>query len=241
MNARCPTTAEAARDAGQVTRPTSIARPAGQGMNTGPGITFNLAWKLALVQRGEESGARAVSPRYTRRPKRHRATRCCRVGQGTLTDAGHAARFRSLSSSAPAIVASVISSFGFVQDIAQERDLRTSISYRQPALGRAGLGRPAISAAGDRLPDAPLTSAGDGHPTTLFASIRGDRHRLLLFPDSHESAAELAGIAGDVMRDFPNVVTPHVVLKPAAIADGAAIRRGRSGSMSTTSCTRSWA
>ena len=40
---------------------------------------------------------------------------------------------------------------------------------------------------------------------------------MLLFPDSHEAAAELAGIAMDAMRDFPDVLSPHVILKAGGI------------------------
>ena len=186
-----------------------IHSPAGgQGMNTGMQDAFNLAWKLALVQRGEGQ-SQALLDSYSKERSA--------IGDQVLRAAGTLTTLATLRNPIAQFVrnhiAPIVTSFGFVQDKFKNQMCELSINYRGGPLSAEKW--PWLAGglkAGDRMPDVPLTDAG-GRPTTLFASIRGDRHRLLLFPDSHESAAELAGIAGDVMRDFPFVVTPHVVMK----------------------------
>jgi hypothetical protein len=71
-------------------------------------------------------------------------------------------------------------------------------------------------AAGDRMPDAPLASVQNGTQTTLFAVMRGARHKLLLLPGSRDPQAtsHLLKIADEAQRDFPEMFSVHVILKP---------------------------
>jgi len=75
-------------------------------------------------------------------------------------------------------------------------------------------------AAGDRLCDAPLRSAADGSPTTLFAIIRGTRPTLLLLPGSTDPRAisQMLKIAEEADHAFPNVLCAHVILKTESAA-----------------------
>jgi len=94
-----------------------------------------------------------------------------------------------------------------------------SINYRHSPLSgedwptlRGGL------AAGDRLCNAPLTSAADGRPTTLFAAIRGTRHVLLLLTGASngDSLEQLLRIADEARLAFPNIFSAHVIRKADA-------------------------
>ncbi len=195
-----------------------IHSPAGgQGMNTGMQDAFNLAWKLALVQRGQGQ-AQPLLDSYSRERSA--------VGDQVLRGASMmttAATLRNpLAQYLRNHIASVVTSFGFVQDKIKNALCELSINYRHSPLSAENwpwlTGGPA---AGDRLPDAPLSSATNGTKTTLFAAIRGTRHNLLLLPVTHDkqAVAQLLKIADDAARAFPNIFTVHVILKGKAPAD----------------------
>ena len=191
----------------------------GQGMNTGMQDAFNLAWKLALVQRGE-GRAEALLDSYS--------VERSAVGDQVLRGAALATLMATLRNPVAQFlrnhVAGVLASFGFVQDRLRNAVSELSVNYRHGPLSaedwHGGAGGPA---AGDRLPDAPLTAAG-GERTTLFAALRGGRHALLLFPGAADSDAvsQLVKIADETGRAFPNVFSTHVVLNGGDPAPGAA-------------------
>jgi hypothetical protein len=85
-------------------------------------------------------------------------------------------------------------------------------------------------AAGDRLSDAPLRSAADDSPTTLFAAIRGTRPTLLLLPGSTHPGAvsQMLKLADEAGRAFPNVLHSHVIWKPEPGAASKTVTSGAS-------------
>jgi hypothetical protein len=114
-----------------------------------------------------------------------------------------------------------LGSFQFFRDKIRDDWFELSINYRHGPLSAEKW--PLFAggiAAGDRLPDAPLTSES-GTPTTLFAAIRGTRHALLLLPGSGngEVIARLLAIAAEVGNAFPYTLSPHVITKAGTASD----------------------
>jgi hypothetical protein len=114
-----------------------------------------------------------------------------------------------------------MTSFGFVQDKIKNAICELSINYRHSPLSlenwpKRGGGLPA----GDRMPDAPLTCASSGKPTTLFAATRHDGHLLLLLPNSHDqqAASKILQIAEPSQRTFPNILSSQILLNPGCDA-----------------------
>jgi 2-polyprenyl-6-methoxyphenol hydroxylase-like FAD-dependent oxidoreductase len=190
-----------------------IHSPAGgQGMNTGMQDTFNLAWKLALVHRGQGRREPLLNSYSTERSA---------VGDQVLKGAAMLTMAATLRNPVAQYlrnhIAPVISSFGFVQDRIKNTLCELTINYRHSPLSVESWPRHLTSlAAGDRLPDAHFTSVSSGESTTLFAELRKTEHTLLLLPSSRDeqATARLAAIAADVRTAVPNVITPWFVLKP---------------------------
>ncbi len=199
-----------------------IHSPAGgQGMNTGMQDAFNLAWKLALVHRGEGQAAPLLDSYSTERSA---------IGDQVLRGAGMMTLLATLRNPVAQFarnhIAGVLTSFGFVQDKIKNALCELSVNYRHSPLTaedwpwRAG-GVPA----GDRLPDAPLLSEAGENQTTLFSAIRGTTHSLLLMPGSNDSAdiSQLLSAASAVHQSFPTLFTSHLILKAGAEVDRTAI------------------
>jgi hypothetical protein len=190
-----------------------IHSPAGgQGMNTGMQDAFNLAWKLALVERGRAK-AEPLLKSYT--------IERSAVGDQVLANA---ARFTTLATLRNPVaqwlrnhIAPILGSLPMVQDKIRNDWFELSINYRHSPLAvdhwpRLTGGIPA----GDRMCDAALTSTDDGRATTLFDAMRGTRHTLLLLPgdEGPTSAGPLIKIADDAARAFPDMLATHLFLRP---------------------------
>jgi 2-polyprenyl-6-methoxyphenol hydroxylase-like FAD-dependent oxidoreductase len=188
-----------------------IHSPAGgQGMNTGMQDAFNLAWKLALVQKGQGQAEPLFSSYSIERSA---------VGDQVLRAAERLTTVATLRNPVAQFLrnhlAPVMSSFGFVQDRIKNALCELSINYRHGPLSAEDWPWSAGgAAAGDRLPDAPL-SAG-GRRTSLFAAIRDGRHALLLFPHEPASVPHLLQIAEAAKQAFPDVLSPHVIMRADA-------------------------
>jgi 2-polyprenyl-6-methoxyphenol hydroxylase-like FAD-dependent oxidoreductase len=194
-----------------------IHSPAGgQGMNTGMQDAFNLAWKLGLVQRGQGRADSLLQSYSIERSA---------VGDLVLKNAE---RFTTLATLRSPVsqwlrnhIVPILGSFHFVQDKIRNDWFELSINYRHSPLSAERWPRLTGGlAAGDRLCDAPLTSAADSRQTSLFKALDGTRHTLLLLPSSHEpeAASQLLKIAADGERAFPGVLSPHVILNGGASA-----------------------
>ncbi|MFT3881466.1 MAG: FAD-dependent monooxygenase [Gemmatales bacterium] len=218
-----------------------IHSPAGgQGMNTGMQDAFNLAWKLALIHRGQGQETPLLDS-YSQ----ERST----IGDQVLRAAERVTQMATLRNPVAQFlrnhIACVVSSFGLVQDKIKNALCELSINYRHSALsvedwpmGRGG------EAAGDRLGDAPLLSAQNAKPTTLFRVIHDTRHALLLLPsvNDQDTVAALLKIAKEAEQAYPNVLSTNLIVKTAAdLTDhskGACLARCRRNRASTVGCHR---
>jgi hypothetical protein len=113
-------------------------------------------------------------------------------------------------------VAPILTSFQFVRDKVRRNWSEISINYRHGPLGSQQW--PSLTsglATGDRLGDAPLASALDGHASTLLQTLDGKRHSLLLLPGNDgESLSRLIRIAEETNQAFPGILAAHLILKP---------------------------
>jgi 2-polyprenyl-6-methoxyphenol hydroxylase-like FAD-dependent oxidoreductase len=195
-----------------------IHSPAGgQGMNTGMQDAFNLAWKLALAQRGQ-GNAEALLHSYSVE-RSAIGDQVLKAAEGFTT----VATLRNpLAQSLRNHLAPIITSFQFIQDKVRREWWETSLNYRHSSLSKQDWPRLAGGqAAGDRLFHAPLTSAADGHPATLFATLDGTRYALLLLPGKKaEPLSRLLQIAADADRAFPGIISAHVILKDDVVPAG---------------------
>jgi 2-polyprenyl-6-methoxyphenol hydroxylase-like FAD-dependent oxidoreductase len=186
-----------------------IHSPAGgQGMNTGMQDAFNLAWKLALVQKGQGQAEPLLGSYSVERSA---------VGDQVLRAAGTLTTVATLRNPVAQFlrnhIAPVAASFGFVRDKIKNALCELSINYRNGPLSAQDWPWTAGgAAAGDRLPDAPLSNAV-GDRTTLFAAIRDGRHALLLFPHGSESVPQLLLTAKETRQAFPDVLSPYLILR----------------------------
>jgi 2-polyprenyl-6-methoxyphenol hydroxylase-like FAD-dependent oxidoreductase len=189
-----------------------IHSPAGgQGMNTGMQDAFNLAWKLAMIERGEGLAEPLLQSYSLERSA---------VGDQVLRNAE---KFTSLATLRSPLaqwlrnhIAPIVGSFQFARDKIRDEWFELSINYRHsPLSGEKWPSSLGALAAGDRLCDAPLTSVGDGLPTTLFRVIRGPWHTLLLLPGSNdvESFSQLLKIAAEAASAFPGTFSAHMIAK----------------------------
>ena len=204
-----------------------IHSPAGgQGMNTGMQDAFNLAWKLALVDRGQAQAEMLLGSYSLERSK---------VGDQLLRGAGLITEIATMRSPLAQFVrnhtASLLGSFSFVQDKIRDVLGELSIHYRSspltvedwaagrnPTAGDHGTVR-----AGDRLPDAPLVEPASGGRVTLFDSTAGPLHALLLLAaDASQASIEsLRAMAQQVETAFPEVLVPLLIVPQGTVAAAA--------------------
>jgi hypothetical protein len=185
-----------------------IHSPAGgQGMNTGMQDAFNLAWKLALVEKGQ-GHAEALLGSYSV----ERSAVGDQVLRATKWMTTVATVRNPLAQYLRNHIAPVLTSFGPIRDKIKNALCELSINYRHGPLSAQDWPWSAGGAtAGDRLPEAPLSAAD--HRTTLFAVLRDPRHALLLFPHGSESVPQLLNVAAEARQAFPGVLSPHVILR----------------------------
>jgi 2-polyprenyl-6-methoxyphenol hydroxylase-like FAD-dependent oxidoreductase len=197
-----------------------IHSPAGgQGMNTGMQDAFNLAWKLALVQRGAGQAEPLLQSYSIERSA---------IGDQVLHNAERFTTMATLRNPTARWlrnhIAPILGSFQFVRDKIRDDWFELSINYRHSPLSSEQWPRLAGgTAAGDRLGDAPLTGAVDGRTTSLFAALRGARHTLLLLAGSTDvdAPATLLEIAHEAANAFPNMLSAHLILEPEHEFDAA--------------------
>lgn len=198
-----------------------IHSPAGgQGMNTGMQDAFNLAWKLALVQRGQARPEVLLSSYSHERSE---------VGDEVLRGAAAMTTVATLRNPIAQFfrnhVASLATSFDFVQDRIKNSLAELSIAYRDSPLSKSDAPWMASGVrAGDRFPDAAIVCARTGAETTLFKTLRGDRFALLLMPgpDDREPLSALFEPFREAVRPFPDVIAIHALLDRSDPREGSA-------------------
>ena len=158
-----------------------IHSPAGgQGMNTGIQDAFNLAWKLALVVRGNAPAQLLASYHVEREP----------VARDVLNLTDRITRMATMRNSVAQSVRDFllprVSGIDFVGDKIADRLAELNVTYgTSPIVENHGGGR---LKAGDRAPDAELRDE-NGRARRLFELFHEPRHVLLLFLGASDSAA----------------------------------------------------
>jgi 2-polyprenyl-6-methoxyphenol hydroxylase-like FAD-dependent oxidoreductase len=199
-----------------------IHSPAGgQGMNTGMQDAINLAWKLALVRRGEgQTDVLLQSYSDERSAIGEQVLKAAEIFTTVATLRNPVAQFMRNH------LAPIITSFHQVQDEVRRGWQEISLNYRHSPLSKEvwplfGGGQHA----GDRLCYLPLRSAVDGRPASLFSTVDGKRHSLLLLPADPDSLPRLVTIAIEAEHTFPGALAAHIILKDGTIpsADGSSI------------------
>jgi 2-polyprenyl-6-methoxyphenol hydroxylase-like FAD-dependent oxidoreductase len=163
-----------AGDAAHIHPPTG-----GQGMNTGLQDAYNLAWKLALVVKGQGRPELLDSYEAERRP----------VGQEVLQKTDQAMKSREEESRRPA-----------GDPRAAKRELlrrwaQLDVNYRGGPLAEQH-GDGGEVRAGDRAPDARLLDVSEGRSVRLFDLFRGPQFTLMAWQVAPDIVAALADLPG---------------------------------------------
>jgi 2-polyprenyl-6-methoxyphenol hydroxylase-like FAD-dependent oxidoreductase len=208
-----------------------IHSPAGgQGMNTGMQDAFNLAWKLALVQRGRGRAEPLLASYDAERGA---------VGKAVLRAAGLMTRIGTLRHPLAQHVRNrayrFLGSIAAVQDHAAALFSELAVHYADSPLSGEHRGRGAHGwllgggvPPGRRLPDRELSRAGSDEPVHLLDLLRTPVHRVLLLAGAAEGAAapealsRLAAVTQAVVQRFAGAVAMDVVVPEGVAAVAAA-------------------
>jgi 2-polyprenyl-6-methoxyphenol hydroxylase-like FAD-dependent oxidoreductase len=186
----------------------------GQGMNTGIQDAYNLAWKLALVNRGRAPAALLDSYEKERRPVAEDVLTTTRM----LTD-----RFEAFTNLSPEQRQQMYVNMVVPPEVAKRmaRHLeQLDLNYTKSPICHqhtgSHFGRTRFTSGprpGEEAPDAkPLLH--DNRPTTLFELLRGPRHTLLLFPGAEHEARSwhrLEELALSVEKDLDDLINIYFV------------------------------
>lgn len=154
----------------------------GQGMNTGMQDAYNLAWKIALVERGSGRADPLLDSYDAERSP---------VGQQVLARASALTKLATvrnpLAQHLRNRLVSLVASLDVVQHRLGEELTELAIAYPESPIQGEHRGLSTTSwllgggaAPGDRAPDAALRVGEAGRGTTLFEVLRGTAHALLL-------------------------------------------------------------
>ncbi|HEX3817287.1 MAG TPA: FAD-dependent monooxygenase [Chthoniobacterales bacterium] len=171
-----------------------IHSPAGgQGMNTGIQDAFNLAWKMALVIRGQAPAPLLGSYQLEREP----------VARGVLNLTDRLTRIatvrNSFAQSIRDFLLPAVSGVGLISSKIADRLCELDINYRQSPLSETrGGGSPY---AGERAPDAELRD-GTGQARRIFELLRESHHVLLLFLGAREPVSTPAEMVASLPADL---------------------------------------
>jgi hypothetical protein len=201
----------------------------GQGMNIGIQDAYNLAWKLALVLRGHAGEPLLASYEPERR----------RVDEGVVDLTHRATTIVTLRNPVLQALRNTVVRIAGRLDAVQQRMLamvsQIEHHYRDsPIVAEswsmdrrvAGFTPPATSddlVPGERVPDFPLLRVATGASTSLYASLSGTDHHLLLFTGVYPDADELARlrrVVALVARDYRELVEVHLVRGPGEAPAG---------------------
>jgi len=195
-----------------------IHSPAGgQGMNTGMQDAYNLAWKLALAQRGRATELLLESYSVER----------SRVGRRVLKNSSIMTRFGTMRNPLAQLVRDgLYALFGSMQLVQREIGnmlSELSINYRRSPLTGEQRGLRAIGflsgkgvKSGDRAPDVELIERTTDAKLRLFDLLRGTQHVLLLMTGAadKQASADLLSIRALVAERYAGlirccVIAPH--------------------------------
>ncbi|MBV9228587.1 MAG: FAD-dependent monooxygenase, partial [Chloroflexi bacterium] len=157
-----------------------------QGMNTGIQDAFNLAWKLALVMKGQ-AGVQLLESYGQEREH---------VSKGLLAATGWAARLATLHQPALTEVrnflAPRLTALPLTQLLLANALAELNISYRHSSIvqddqSEGSKGRSRLHA-GDRAPDGDVWTFERNAPHQIFEWLSGTRHTLLIFSQQQSEA-----------------------------------------------------
>ena len=174
-----------------------IHSPVGaQGMNTGLQDAYNLAWKLALVIRGQAASSLLSSYEGERMPVAQRLLDTTDRGfRLAVSDSWLAGLFRT---QVLARIAAFAMSGQRIQSIAFRTISQTGIHYRHSALSQSMSLPPNAPQAGDRFPWLKLKLRRDGPVEDLFKSVDDTRFNLYVLGQPGPDAGALP--LGDLLR-----------------------------------------
>lgn len=190
----------------------------GQGMNTGIQDSYNLAWKLALVLKGESPESLLDS--YN--AERHR------VGEGVVNLTDKATRMVGIHNPILSAIRNKIIGAASKIDAVQEKLLTTlsqiEIHYKgSPIVSERWYQPDAVEGfhgyrhdleAGERVRDYDLAGPDGKTGTRLYELFKGTEHELLLFtgaePEDME-LAELTKIHESIGKSFKDLIEIHVI------------------------------
>jgi 2-polyprenyl-6-methoxyphenol hydroxylase-like FAD-dependent oxidoreductase len=175
-----------------------IHSPVGaQGMNTGLQDAYNLAWKLALVVKGQADAALLDSYEEERVPIARRLLNTTdRAFRLVVSDSRLAGLFRT---KVLARIAAFAMSRERLQNFAFRTVSQTGIHYRKSFLSKSLDGLPkGAPRAGDRFPWLRLKFRTDGPVEDLFEKLDDTRFNLLLFGQAPPPDGAVA--LGDLLR-----------------------------------------
>jgi 2-polyprenyl-6-methoxyphenol hydroxylase-like FAD-dependent oxidoreductase len=189
-----------------------VHSPAGaQGMNTGIQDAYNLAWKLALVERGIADASMLDSYQAERHPVGVRLLKT--TDRLFSVIAGH----NPISRTARGKVAPHLAGRVLTRQSVRSKFVGMLVQLRlrypdSPLSSEDGSGWQEAPAPGDRAREADLVV--DGEPGRLYDVLRGVHHTVLLFTglDDHaRSAVELCRIAERLEEAHPGLVKARVI------------------------------
>lgn len=198
-----------------------IHSPAGgQGMNTGMQDAVNLAWKLALVQKGRGLAAPLLDSYSEERSA---------VGDTVLRAAGMLTRVATLRNPISQFVrnhtASMLGSFSIFRQRATNALTELAVNYPHSPLSSEHHALHVLSwltggiKPGERVPDAILVAAKNGALERLSTLLHGTEHHLFYFIGKSDPSAFmlLADICHQVQHKFQGLIQSHLLVPAGAI------------------------
>ncbi|WP_181722887.1 FAD-dependent monooxygenase [Nocardia gipuzkoensis] len=185
--------------------------PAGaQGMNLGLQDAYNLAWKLALVTKGESPAELLDTYEPQRRPVAEQVIARTQTLHDLLMAHGTPIAERLAIIREPGFVEQAVNGISGI-----------GTTYRHTVSAASGITSLGGLVAGDRAPDIALTSR-----QRLHALLHHPGHTLLVFQRDAHSASALKALERQVARRFGDRVRCTVITSPdqrAAAPDGAIV------------------
>jgi 2-polyprenyl-6-methoxyphenol hydroxylase-like FAD-dependent oxidoreductase len=183
---------------------------AGQGMNTGIQDAYNLAWKLALVEKEQAAPALLSTYQEERSPV---ATSVIQLSDAIL-------RMGTLRHPLAQFLRNHLAPFVFQHKIVQKRLLgnisQLALTYRKSALtGATHKQDGKRPRAGDRAPDGLIQTSPHASPARLFELLDNTRHTLLIFT-GEQQAREMPSWVQETIcqlaKDYPTLIDTYCIL-----------------------------
>ncbi|KTD71441.1 FAD dependent oxidoreductase [Legionella steelei] len=179
----------------------------GQGLNTGLQDIYNLAWKLALVQKGLATDALLDSYHCERHP----------IAAEVLKNTGAMTRLMMMSN--PSMISlrnfflRIAMSFDSIKNFVMYNLAELSVSYAKSPIVKV-LGEKTKFHVGELLMNFPLLDAQTKEKRELQQATQGTLHHLLLFVGlaDNNALSAFAELAATVTQQFKGLIKTHIIL-----------------------------